>query len=238
VDYLPQTENLIQYIYEEEQGSYLVGVAAAEQAKAEGANPKFGFIGGVPGATITKFEVGYLEGILSVFPNAEIKDYYANSWGAPELAKTQAKSWFDGGTYCIFSAAGGTGGGTIDQAKEYRKAGKNVWSIGVDSDQYDDGVYASGKSAVLTSMLKMVENSTIDALTKVKNGTFKGGIVVQNMANSGVGYAETNTELAASAKAAVEKAKADILSGAIVVDKTVAAFNAKYPNIRLNAIDD
>jgi len=239
VDYLPKTDNLIQYIYEEEQGSYLVGVAAAMQAKADGIeNPKFGFIGGVPGATITKFEVGYLEGILSVFPNAEIKDYYANSWGAPELAKTQAKSWYDSGTYCIFSAAGGTGGGTIDQAKEYRKAGKNVWAIGVDSDQYDDGVYADGKSAVLTSMLKMVENSTIDALTKVKNGTFKGGVVAQNMANGGVGFARTNKELSPSAIAAVEQAMADILSGKIVVDKKVSEFNAKYPNISLNAIDD
>jgi basic membrane protein A len=240
VGYLPKSDNFIQYEYEEQQGSYLVGVAAAMQAKNDGIeNPSFGFIGGVPGATITKFEMGYIQGILSVFPNATIKDYYANSWGAPELAKTQAKNWYDNGVYCIFSAAGGTGGGTIDQAKEYRKAGKNVWAIGVDSDQYEDGIYADGKSAVLTSMLKVVENSTVDALTKAKNGTWEGGVVYQNMANGGVDYATTNAELCASAKAAVEQAKADILSGKVVVLKTAKEVLEKYPQIgRLNAIDD
>lgn len=240
VDYLPQTENLIQYIYEEEQGSYLVGVAAATQAKLDGiANPKFGFVGGVAGATITKFEIGYIEGVKSVYPDAEIVDYYVNNWGDPASAKTAAKSMYDSGVYCIFAAAGGSGLGVINQAKEERMAGKNVWAIGVDSDQYEDGVYAEGKSAVLTSMIKVVENSTLDALTKVKEGTWKGGVVTQNMANEGVGYATTNTELKAEAKAAADAAKADILSGKLVVDKTYAAAKAKgVAPLGLGAIDD
>ncbi len=240
VDYLNKTANLIQYIYEEEQGSYLVGVAAATQAKEDGiANPKFGFVGGIAGATITKFEIGYIEGVKSVYPNAEIVDYYVNDWGNPAAAKTAAKSMYDSGVYCVFAAAGGSGLGVINQAKEERLAGKNVWAIGVDSDQYEDGVYAEGKSAVLTSMLKMVENSTIDALTKVKNGTWEGGVVTQNMANEGVGYAKTNSELKASAVAAVEQAKADILSGKIVVNKTYAASLAKgLAPAGLGAIDD
>ncbi len=239
VDYLTQANNLIQYIYEEEQGSYLVGVAAAYQAKNDGiANPKFGFIGGVPGATITKFEIGYIEGIKSVLPNAEIVDYYANDWGAPQLAKTVAKQWYDSGVYCIFSAAGGTGSGTIAQAAEYRKAGKNVWAIGVDSDQYEEGIYAEGKSAVLTSMLKMVENSTIDALTKVKNGTWAGGVVIQNMKTNGVGYSTANAELCSVAKTGAELAKKQILAGNIVVDKTYAQFKAAGFTDSLAAIDD
>ena len=240
VDYLNKTANLIQYIYEEEQGSYLVGVAAATQAKEDGiANPKFGFVGGVAGATITKFEIGYIEGVKSVYPNAEIVDYYVNSWGDPAAAKTAAKSMYDSGVYCVFAAAGGSGLGVINQAKEERMAGKNVWAIGVDSDQYEDGIYADGKSAVLTSMLKMVENSTIDALTKVKNGTWEGGVVTQNMANDGVGYAKTNSELKASAVAAADQAKADILSGKIVVNKTYAASLAKgLAPAGLGAIDD
>lgn len=134
--------NLAEYVYSEEQGSFLVGAAAALQAEAEGVkNPKFGFIGGVPGATITKFEMGYIQGIRAVLPNAEIVDYYANDWGAPEKAKAQAKNWYDSGVTTIFSAAGGTGNGTIAQAKEYRVQGKKVWAVGVDSDQYEEGVY-------------------------------------------------------------------------------------------------
>ncbi len=240
VDYLNKTDNLIQYIYEEEQGSYLVGVAAATQAKEDGiANPKFGFVGGIAGATITKFEIGYIEGIKSVFPNAEIVDYYVNDWGNPALAKTAAKNMYDNGVYCIFSAAGGSGLGVINQAKEERLAGKNVWAIGVDSDQYSDGVYAEGKSAVLTSMLKLVENSTLDALNKVKNDAWQGGVVTQNMANEGVGYSTANAELKAASVKAADQAKADILSGKIVVNKTYAASKAAgLAPAGLAAIDD
>ena len=73
--------NVREYVYKEEQGSYLAGLVAALQAKEDKiANPKFGFIGGVPSATITKFEVGYIQGIRSVFPKAEIVDFYANDW--------------------------------------------------------------------------------------------------------------------------------------------------------------
>ena len=240
VDYLTKTDNLIQYIYEEEQGSYLVGVAVATQAKEDGiTSPKFGFVGGVAGATITKFEIGYIEGIKSVFPDAEIVDYYVNSWGDPAAAKTAAKSMYDSGVYCIFAAAGGSGLGVINQAKEERLAGKNVWAIGVDSDQYEDGVYAEGKSAVITSMLKMVENSTLDALNKVADGTWQGGVVTQNMANEGVGYSTANSELKASAIAAADQAKADILSGKIVVNKTYAESKAAgLAPAGLAAIDD
>lgn len=240
VDWCLDSDNLIQYIYEEEQGSYMVGVAAAMQAKKDGIeNPKFGFIGGIPGATITKFEIGYFEGIKSIYPNAELVDYYANSWAAPELAKTVAKSWYDNGVYCIFSAAGGTGNGTIAQAKEYRMAGKNVWAIGVDSDQYEDGIYDGKNSAVLTSMLKVVENSTIDALEKVANGTWKGGVVVQNLKNGGVGYSKANPALSKEAIEAADKVADQILSGSITIDKTYASALAagKVP-AGLSAIDD
>lgn len=239
VDYVIH-DNVIDYIYGEEQGSYLVGVAAAQQAKADGiANPKFGFIGGVPGATITKFEVGYVMGVLSVLPDAEIVDYYANDWGKPELAKAQAKSWYDNGVYCIFSAAGGTGNGTIAQAKEYRMAGKNVWAIGVDSDQYEDGIYEGSKSAVLTSMLKLVENSTLDALKKVEAGTFKGQVVQMNMVDGGVGYSKANPELKAEVIAAVDQAQKDILDGKTTIYKKYAdAVAAGAVPSNLHALDD
>lgn len=210
--------NVMQFMFSEEQGSYLVGVAAALQAKEDGvAEPKFGFIGGVPGATITKFEMGYIQGIRSVFPDAQIVDFYANDWGKPELAKAQAKNWYDSGVYAIFSAAGGTGGGTIAQAKEYRQQGKNVWAIGVDSDQYADGIYAEGKSAVLTSMVKRVEAATRYALDAVEKGTFKDGVVLLDMAAGGVGFSDANPELSADVVAQIEAVQADIVGGAITV---------------------
>lgn len=220
VDWVNQP-NVLQYMFAEHEGSYLVGVAAALKAQADGIkNPKFGFIGGIPGAVITKFEVGYIEGIKSVLPKAEIVDYYANDWGKPELAKAQAKNWFDSGVYAIFSAAGGTGNGTIAQAKEYRSQGKNVWAIGVDSDQYEEGVYANGKSAVLTSMLKSVETATKDALKAIETKSFKAGVIVLNMKSNGIGFSEKNSELGANIIAKVNAAKADIIAGKVTVHAT------------------
>ena len=232
--------NVMEFIYSEEQGSYLVGLAAALQAKAEGiSNPKFGFIGGVPGATITKFEMGYVQGILSVFPDAEIVDYYANDWGKPELAKAQAKNWYDNGVYAIFSAAGGTGNGTIAQAKEYRLQGKNVWAIGVDSDQYEDGIYSGSKSAVLTSMLKKVENSSLYCLEAVEKGTFTGEVIKMTMTDDGVGYSQANPELKAEVVTAVEAAKADVISGKIKIYGTYKdALAAGAAPRGLSALDD
>ena len=213
VDWL-QGDNILQFIFKEEEGSYLVGMVAALQAQAEGIqNPKFGFIGGVPGATITKFEMGYIQGIHSVIPGAEVVDYYTNDWGAPDKAKAQAKNWYDNGVYAIFSAAGGSGNGTIAQAKEYRLQGKNVWAIGVDSDQYEDGIYADGKSAVLTSMVKKVENATELALNKVKDGTFKGEVMHMGLAEQGVDYSAKNAALSSEVSKKVDAAKADIISG-------------------------
>ncbi|MFA6844378.1 MAG: BMP family ABC transporter substrate-binding protein [Sphaerochaetaceae bacterium] len=233
-------DNILQFIFKEEEGSYLVGMVAALQAKADGiANPKFGFIGGVPGATITKFEMGYLQGIHSVLPDAQMVDYYANDWGKPELAKAQAKNWYDSGVYCIFSAAGGTGNGTIAQAKEYRSQGKNVWAIGVDSDQYEDGIYADKKSAVLTSMVKRVENSTEYALKEVADKTFKGGVITMGMKEDGVDYSKANPELASSVSKAVDAAKADIVSGKTKIYGTYkAALAAGAAPAGLAAKDD
>ncbi|MCR5046722.1 MAG: BMP family ABC transporter substrate-binding protein [Treponema sp.] len=232
--------NVKEFVFHEEEGSYLVGLAAAYQAQADGiANPKFGFIGGVPGSTITKFEMGYIQGLRAVFPNAEVVDYYANDWGKPELAKTQAKNWYNMGIYAIFSAAGGTGNGTIAQAKEMQFAGKNVWAIGVDSDQYADGVYAEGKSAVLTSMIKRVETSTLIALHEVADGKFSGGVVNLALKDDGVDYSKANKALNIKVVDAIEAAKKDIISGKVKIYPTYKeALAAGVVPEGLGAIDD
>ncbi len=234
--------NVMQAMFTEHEGSYLVGVAAALKAQADSIkDPKFGFIGGIPGAVITKFEVGYVQGILSVLPNAKIVDYYANDWAKPELAKAQSKNWFDSGVYCIFSAAGFTGSGSIAMAKEYRAMGKNVWAIGVDSDQFADGIYdsANNKSAVLTSMIKRVENSTIYALRAVRDGKFAGGVVTFDTKSGGIGFSEKNAELGKAITDKVNAAQKDIIDGKIKPFATYAAAKASagFPQ-DLQAKDD
>ena len=232
--------NVLQAVYAEHEGSFLVGAAAALKAKADGvANPSFGFIGGIPSATITKFEVGYVQGILSVLPNAKIVDYYVNDWGNPALAKTQAKNWYDSGVYLIYHAAGGSGFGLLAHAKEYRAAGMNVWSIGVDSDQHEYGLYNATDSAVITSMLKKVETSLVYGLNAVKNNSFKGEVITFDLKSDGVGYADTNPALSPDIKAELERIKAGIVSGQIKIAATYAEAK-KFPGFPqdLHAIDD
>ena len=215
--------NILQAVYTEHEGSFLAGAAAALKAKEDGiTNPRFGFIGGIPDAVITRFEVGYVQGILSIIPNARIVDYYVGSWGEPALAKTRAKNWYDAGVYAIFSAAGNSGNGTIAQAREYRMAGKNVWAIGVDSDQYEEGIYDTNKSAVLTSMLKDVAGSLMYGLNAVKNNAFTGEVITFNLAKGGVGYTATNPALSASIIARLEEIKQKIISGEIAIAATNA----------------
>jgi basic membrane protein A len=232
--------NVLNAVFAEHEGSFLIGAAAALKAKADGiADPQFGFIGGIPSTTITKFEVGYVQGILSVLPNAKILDYYVNSWGEPALAKTQAKYWYDSGVYAIYSAAGDSGNGTIAQAKEYRAEGRDVWAIGVDSDQHEEGLYNAGDSAVLTSMLKRVEASVLYALNAIKNGSFRGEIISFDLKTEGVGYSTTNKALSQEIITQLEEIKRKIVSGEI----RIAATNAEAKRLPgfpqdLKAIDD
>ena len=215
--------NVMQASYAEHEGSYLVGVATALKAKEDKiANPRFGFIGGIAGIVITKFEVGFIQGVLSVIPDAQIVDYYVNSWGDAALAKTQAKNWYDSGVYAIYSAAGSSGNGTIAQAKEYRASGKKVWAIGVDSDQHEEGIYNSTDSAVLTSMLKKVETSLVYALKAVQNKSFRGELIVFDLKADGVGYSVKNPAMSAGIRSELENVKRRIISGDITVAATYA----------------
>ncbi len=227
VDWLAnEAHNVMEAIYAEEQGSFLVGVATALKAKEIDATPKFGFIGGIPGAVITRFQVGYMQGILSISPDAEILDYYANDWADPAKAKVKAEAWFDNGVYAIFSAAGSTGNGTIQVAKEHRQRGEDVWAIGVDSDQYAEGIYEEGKSAILTSMVKRVDAAAELALRNVREGKFKAEVIRLDLRSHGVGLPEANPNLSDEIMHELGNYEKKIINGDIVVDRTVSEFTS------------
>ena len=234
--------NVMQATFAEQEGSYLVGAAAALKARADGVkDPRFGFIGGIPGSAMTRFEVGYAQGIVSVLPGAAVVDYYANDWAKPELAKARARTWYDSGVYCVFSAAGMTGTGAIAMAREYRAAGRNVWAVGADSDQYDEGIYdsAKGRSAVLTSMIKRVDTATVYALKALKAGTFRGGAVVFDAKSDGVAFSDRNVELGKDIVAKVNAIKRDIVAGKVkVYSKYADARAARAVPSGLQAKDD
>ena len=226
VDYVPNP-NVMQITFAEHEGSYLVGVAAALKARAQGLEkPKFGFVGGIPTPVVTGFEMGYIQGLRSVYPRAEILEYYANDWGKPELAKAKAREWYGEGVYAIFSAAGGTGNGVIAQAKESRRQGMDVWALGVDTDQYEDGIYEQGRSAVLTSVIKRLDNAVKYALRRLAEGSFKGESLTLGAKGDGIDFATTNPELGADIAAQVAAVKARIAHGEIHVYRTYAETKA------------
>ena len=212
IDSVVDAPNVRSLVFAENEGSFLVGAAAALKSKTG----HIGFIGGQEIDLIKKFEAGYIAGAKAVNPSIKIESKYLgpagdnSAWGNVAGAKEIAKGWYDAGADVIYTAAGGSGAGTIQAAVE---AGK--WAIGVDSDQYLLAKPDEQKH-ILTSMLKHVDVAVFQTIKAVADGDTKGGIITFDLKTDGVGYATSGGYLD-DVKAKLEAYKADIISGKIVV---------------------
>ncbi|MCD3291287.1 BMP family ABC transporter substrate-binding protein, partial [Clostridium botulinum C/D] len=171
---LPNVQSLL---FKEQEGSFLVGVIAAKMTKTN----KIGFIGGKEGDVIGRFEAGYVAGAKSINPNIKFDIRYADSFADSNKGYELAKSEYNAGCDIVMHAAGGVGIGLFQATSELKKAGKNVWAIGVDMDQalslLDDKGKPQYADVILTSMVKKVDVAVFEAVKEVKDGKFKGGIV-------------------------------------------------------------
>jgi basic membrane protein A len=209
--------NVADMVFHEEQASYLAGVAAAKTTKKN----HIGFIGGVDIPLIHKFEAGYVQGAQSVNPKIKIEKQYLTQtaqeggFSSPDKGKDAADGQIEAGADVLYHAAGLSGQGVISEA-----AGKKVWAIGVDSDQYAQTALAKYKDYVLGSALKNVGGAVYDLVKSVHEGKPKTGVVRGSLANDGVGFADTNPKYKAMTDvvAAVNKAKQDIIDGKITVN--------------------
>jgi len=209
--------NVASAVFSEEQGSFLVGVAAAK-ATLEAGKDKVGFIGGMEFDLIFRFEAGFEAGVKAVDANITVLSGYVGDFTSADKGQSIASQMFDDGAYVVYHAAGGAGNGLIKEAKDRRTNGEDVWAIGVDKDQYADGIYEGEKSAVLTSMMKRVDVAAYTVAEMAMKGEFPGGEVLAfTLANGGVGIPETNPNLSADAVTAVADFEAKIKSGEIVV---------------------
>ena len=197
-----------------EQCSYLVGVAAAKTTKTN----KLGFVIGMVSPVMNTFGYGYYAGIKDTNPEITVDCYNANNFGDVAGGKAAAIKMFTEGADIVYHAAGGTGIGVIEAAKEQGKL-----AIGVDQDQ----AYLAPE-AVLTSAMKRVDNGVYTLCKGVVEGTLQGGNVLYTMADGAVGIAPTITLLSEEALAAVKAAEEAILAGTIVVPATQEAFDAAY----------
>ncbi|MEK9531748.1 MAG: BMP family ABC transporter substrate-binding protein [Alphaproteobacteria bacterium] len=213
--------NLRQYVFKEHEGSFLVGVAAAKASQTG----KVGFVGGQDIGLISRFACGYVGGVKSILPNAEVFENMTGStpaaWNDPARGAELTRSQIDRGADVVYHAAGGTGVGVIQAAAD---AGK--LAIGVDSNQ--NGL---APGSVLTSMLKRVDVAAYETFMDAKNNAFTSGVQVLGIAEGGVDWAldDNNKSLiTADIKSAIEKAKNGILSGDIVVHDFLADQNCPY----------
>ena len=171
---------------------------------------KVGFVGGMDIPLIRNFACGYVQGVKAAKPDADVFQNMTGTtgaaWNDPVKGGELAKSQIDQGADVVYHAAGGTGLGVLQAAADAGKLG-----IGVDSNQ---NYLHPGK--VLTSMLKRVDVAVYNAFKDGKDGKFTAGVAVLGLAEDGVGWAldENNKALITpEMKAAVDKAKADIIAG-------------------------
>jgi basic membrane protein A len=210
--------NVTSLVFAEEQGSYLIGAAAALTSKTH----KLGFIGGVEVDLIKKFQAGFAAGAKKVDPTASIDVKYIaqppdfSGFNDPAKGKEIALGQYEAGADVIYHAAGGSGGGLFEAALSH---GGGVWAIGVDSDQYltaDSAV----KGVILTSMLKRVDVAVFDAIQAFSKGTLKAGVQTFDLANDGIGYATSGDFLTPEVKGQLDDLKDQIVAGQIQVPTT------------------
>ncbi len=208
IDMVVDQPNVRSVVFNEHEGSYLVGMMAAE-ASASGT---VGFIGGMDIPLIRKFACGYAQGVQASNPDATVIANMTGTtpaaWNDPVKGSELTKAQISQGADVVYAAAGGTGVGVLQTA-----ADEGILSIGVDSNQ---NYLHPGK--VLTSMMKRVDNAVYNAFSQ---GTeLETGFNVMGLANGGVGYAldEHNASLVSDEmKAKVDAAAAAIASGELVV---------------------
>lgn len=210
-------DNVTCMMFEQEQASYLVGLAAGYTTESN----IVGFVTGAANETMNSFGYGYCAGVLDANPDATILQYNANNFGDASGGKTAVNTMVTKGADVVFHAAGGTGIGVIDGCKENK-----IWAIGVDSDQSP-----LAPETILTSALKRVDNACYDATKKTILGTLEGGVETYDLAAGGVDIAPTKDNLSKDVLEKIEDAKKDIIAGDLVVPKNQEEFEEKYGDV-------
>ncbi len=210
VDGEVQGSNVKSLLFEEHEGSFLMGAMAAMKSTSG----KVGFIGGMDVPLIRRFALGYSAGVKYVNPKVSVSENFigvtGEAWNNPAKAKELSLSQFSSGIDVIFVAAGASGSGVFDAAEEKKK-----FAIGVDSNQnwMKPGI-------VLTSMLKRVDIAVFETISQLKNGQFKSGVYRYGLKDKGIDYAfdqHNQNVLSAELRKKADDIKMKIIKGDIKV---------------------
>jgi basic membrane protein A len=214
IDYAPRPpgmpDNVAGLGFREEEGSFLVGAVAGLMTRTK----HVGFVGGMTGPLIRKFEAGYEAGIKATCAECTLHAAYAgttpDAYRDPAKGKALGIAEIAAGADVIYQASGSTGHGVFEAVRE-----GNIRGIGVDADQYDEA-----PGFVVTSMVKRVDVAVFDAVRSVQQGTFKGGMRILGLAESGIDYVHEGPHgagIPSDVKFKVDALRADIIAGKIRV---------------------
>ncbi|WP_139904917.1 BMP family lipoprotein [Clostridium thermarum] len=216
-------DNVVCVFFNEHEAGFLAGIASALSTKTG----KLGFIGGLEIPPVQRFGWGFKAGVHYANKNlgakAEIVDYvYQGSFDNIPAGQTLASGMYSKGIDIIFHAAGGVGVGVFNEAKQRAEKGEKVYVVGVDVDQYSDGLLSDKKTSVtLTSAMKRIDVAAYDYIDKKLNNSFPGGeIITLSLKEDGVGLPKENPNLSSDVIAKVDAAKKEIVDGKLTVPST------------------
>ena len=210
VDSAVEADNVTSIVFGDEEGSFLVGAAAAQSSKTG----TIGFVGGVDTELIKKFEAGYVAGAKAVDPDIKVEVKYISTgddfsgFGDPAGGETIAAGLYEAGADVVYHASGGSGEGVFKAA-----ATADRLAIGVDSNQYLKAT-ADQQECILTSMLKRVDVGVYTTIKNYLDGE-SGGISEFTLSNDGIGYATEGGQIVDAA--AIDDLKQEIIDGEIEV---------------------
>ena len=209
---LKDASNVKSILFKAEESAYLAGLIAGKTTKTN----NVGFIGGMESPVISKFDYGFRAGVKAANPDAEVMVQYANSFTDSALGKTIANQMHSKNADIIFTCAGAVGIGAIEAAKENGKK-----AIGVDQDQN-----ALAPKNVITSAMKNIDVAVVELLSKVVDGSYKGGeVIINTLAMNGVGIAPTsNKNVPPDVLEYVAKEAEKVKSGEVKVPATKEEF--------------
>jgi basic membrane protein A len=214
-------DNTVSIFFAEHESGFLAGLATALQLE-EG---EVGFIGGMEIPPVQKFNWGFQQGIAyaneNYGTNVTIKAenvVYQGTFDNVAAGQQLAAQMYDKGVKAVFAAAGSVGIGTFNEAKARANEGQEVWVVGVDVDQYAEGIYEGQKSIILTSAMKYIQQATFDMIKAETEGNFPGGqTLVFSAQNDGIGIPKENPNLSAEVEAVVADVYAMLKAGTLTV---------------------
>ncbi|MEN8905904.1 MAG: BMP family ABC transporter substrate-binding protein [Clostridiales bacterium] len=217
-----ESKNVVSVSFAAEESAFLAGISAALSTKTN----KLGFVGGQAIPPVKDFEFGFKAGVKYAQEKLDSKakieySQYADSFDDVAKGKTIASTMYSKDVDIIFHAAGGVGTGVITEAKERALKDNLVYVIGVDKDQYSEGIYKDDKSIILTSAMKRVDMAAYRFIDDKVNNKFEGGTQIKlSLKDEGVGLPEENPNLSKETIDEIAKIKKEVVEGKIVVPKS------------------